>query len=147
MKPRPWIAFALLFLVSACTQPGPAPSGGGSANAQAEPRAARTLRIAMRAEPQSLSSRPLAQIGGKVKVAGRLFIAGLDINDDHGDAHPYLAEALPELNKESWQVFPDGTMETHYLLKPGLVWHDGSPLTADDFVFAWQVYTTPQITA
>src|SRR5581483_8131678 len=29
-------------------------------------------------------------------------------------------------------------METRYRLKPNLVWHDGSPLTADDFVFTFQ---------
>src|SRR5207253_1498696 len=25
-----------------------------------------------------------------------------------------------------------------------LTWHDGAPLTADDFVYAWKVYTTPE---
>jgi peptide/nickel transport system substrate-binding protein len=34
-------------------------------------------------------------------------------------------------------------METVYRLRPDLAWHDGQPLTADDFVFAWQVYATP----
>src|SRR5439155_17572422 len=46
---------------------------------------------------------------------------------------------------ESWQVFPDGRMETTYKLRPNLTWHDGTPLTAADFVFAWQVYTAPQV--
>jgi peptide/nickel transport system substrate-binding protein len=32
-------------------------------------------------------------------------------------------------------------METTYRLKPGLSWHDGRPLTADDLVLAWRVYT------
>jgi peptide/nickel transport system substrate-binding protein len=36
-------------------------------------------------------------------------------------------------------------METTYRLKPNLTWHDGHPLTADDFVFAWQVYATPEL--
>jgi peptide/nickel transport system substrate-binding protein len=34
-------------------------------------------------------------------------------------------------------------METMYTLKPNLAWHDGMPLTADDFVFSWSVYATP----
>jgi peptide/nickel transport system substrate-binding protein len=103
--------------------------------------------MAMRVEPLIISSRPLTPVGIKVKLAGRLFIAGLDLNDDRGNPQPYLAEALPQLNTESWQLFPDGTMETRYHLKPNLVWHDGAPLTADDFVFSWKVYTTPEITA
>ena len=56
---------------------------------------------------------------------------------------PYLAESLPQLDSNTWKVFPDGTMETTYRLKPNLVWHDGRPLTADDFTFSWQVYSTP----
>jgi peptide/nickel transport system substrate-binding protein len=36
-------------------------------------------------------------------------------------------------------------METTYKLKPNLTWHDGQPLTADDFVFSWRVYTTPEL--
>jgi peptide/nickel transport system substrate-binding protein len=61
--------------------------------------------------------------------------------------HPYLAEALPQLNTGSWRVLPDGTMETTYTLRPNLTWHDGRPLTADDFVFAWRVYATPELGA
>jgi peptide/nickel transport system substrate-binding protein len=33
-------------------------------------------------------------------------------------------------------------METTYKLKPNLVWHDGTALTADDFVFSWKLFTS-----
>jgi peptide/nickel transport system substrate-binding protein len=36
-------------------------------------------------------------------------------------------------------------METRYRLRPNLTWHDGSPLSADDFVFSWRVYSTPEL--
>src|SRR5205085_2800972 len=52
---------------------------------------------------------------------------------------------LPQLNTDSWKVFPDGTMETTYRLRPNLVWHDGAPLTADDWVFSRQVYNNPEV--
>jgi peptide/nickel transport system substrate-binding protein len=103
--------------------------------------------LAMRVEPVTLSPRPLQATGIKFKVGARLFTAGLDMNDDRGVARPYLAEALPQLNSDSWRVFPDSTMETRYRLKPNLVWHDGTPLSAADFVFSWKVFTTPDITA
>jgi peptide/nickel transport system substrate-binding protein len=32
-----------------------------------------------------------------------------------------------------------------YRLKPGLVWHDGTALSAEDFVFSWQVYSVPEL--
>jgi peptide/nickel transport system substrate-binding protein len=139
---------ASIIVLAGCAQPSAAPSATGpSAQGDAEqPRAERTLVLAMRVEPASITSRPLGSPGVKVKLAARLFTAGLDINDDRGIARPYLAEALPQLNTDSWQVFANGTMETRYRLKPNLVWHDGAPLTAADFVFSWKAYTTPEIT-
>src|SRR2546430_12749011 len=51
----------------------------------------------------------------------------------------------PELGTDTWRVAADGTMETAYRLRGQLAWHDGAPLTSDDFVFAWQVYATPEL--
>ncbi len=71
----------------------------------------------------------------------RIFNAGLAIVDGADAAHPYAAEALPRLDTDTWSVFPDGRMETVWKLRPGLAWHDGQPLTSDDFVFAHGVYS------
>ena len=60
--------------------------------------------------------------------------------DNHGEARPYLASDLPRLNTDTWRVFSDGRMETIWKFRPGLIWQDGTPLTADDFVFAMRVY-------
>jgi len=75
----------------------------------------------------------------------RPFNAFLELVDDHGVAHPYLAETLPALDTDTWRVFPDGRMETRYKLKAHVTWQDGAPFTADDLVFAWRVYTTPEL--
>jgi peptide/nickel transport system substrate-binding protein len=80
-----------------------------------------------------------------VSSTTRLFNAELDIEDGRATVHPYVAESLPQLNSDSWRVFPDGRMETTYRLKPNLTWHDGTPLAADDFAFAWRVYATPAL--
>jgi len=69
----------------------------------------------------------------------RLFNAYLSLFDVSGKPRPYLAESLPELNTSTWQIFPDGRMETAYRLRPGLTWHDGAPLSSDDFGFAYRV--------
>jgi peptide/nickel transport system substrate-binding protein len=98
--------------------------------------------MASRDEAVVLAAKSLTSTG-RLDSTMRLFNASLTFRDGAGTPHPYLADALPRLNSESWRVFPDGTMETIYRLRPGLAWHDGTSLTADDFVFAWRVYTAP----
>jgi peptide/nickel transport system substrate-binding protein len=107
----------------------------------------RTLVIAFRAELPSLAARPLVPFSVALNPGLFLFNAALDITDEMEISRPYLAEALPALHTDSWRVFPDGRMETTWTLKPNLTWHDGEPLQAEDFVFAWRVYSTPQLGA
>src|SRR5581483_360864 len=75
----------------------------------------------------------------------RAFNAALALADGKGEIHPYLAASLPQLNTDTWRVTPDGKMETTYKLRPNLSWHDGAPLTADDFAFAYRAYTEPEL--
>src|SRR5205823_14695881 len=96
-------------------------------------RQSKALVMAVRYEPASLASKPLRESGSGVSSTTRLFNAELDLEDGHGTVRPYLAEALPELNSDTWRVLPDGRMETAYKLKPDLTWHDGTPLSAEDF--------------
>jgi peptide/nickel transport system substrate-binding protein len=117
----------------------PAAPGGSSAaqDTSATVSQSRTLRIVARVEAPSF-----AEPGGASKVAIplRMFTAGLAAKDSSETPYPVLAETLPQLNTDSWKVFPDGKMETTYHLRTGLTWHDGRPLTADDFAFALRAY-------
>jgi peptide/nickel transport system substrate-binding protein len=150
------LTFLAVFATLACGAPtsGPASSGpsnpssgtGADNRSSTEPavnRSSRTLIMAGRSEIPSLQSKPIRSFGLTSGTTVRLFNAGLALRDAQGNYHPYLAEALPQLNTDSWQVFPDGRMETTYRLKPGLVWHDGTPLSANDWVFSFQVYSVP----
>jgi peptide/nickel transport system substrate-binding protein len=92
-----------------------------------------------------MADKPLLRAGVTLTTTRRLFNASLVIFDGDGSARPYLAEALPRLGAEDWRLFPDGRMETTYRLRPNAAWHDGRPLSAEDFVFAWQLYRTPEI--
>ena len=105
----------------------------------------KTLVVAVRYEPVQLASKPLRATGSTADFTVRLFNAELVLRDAGDTAQPYLAEALPQLNTPSWEVFADGRMNTTWKLKPGLTWHDGNALSADDFVFAWQVYTNQEL--
>lgn len=130
-------------LVAAC---GPASSPGTPGSRSAEPQAttqARTLAVAIRVEPPTVATRPLQTAGIGLYLPSRMFNAYIGQLDRDGRSQPYVVEALPQLNSDSWRLFPDGRMETTYRLRANTTWHDGSALVAEDFVFAWRVYSTP----
>lgn len=136
-----YVLLILLVLISACAPAGPSVSGpGGTRNEQA---ATRTLVAAVGNEASSVAALAPIAVGFTVAFSNRPFNALLELVDSRGVAQPYLAEALPQLNTDSWRVSPDGRMQTTYRLKPNVTWHDGTPRSAEDFVFAWQVATTP----
>ncbi len=131
-------------LLAASCAPGP-PAGEGRP-APGPSAAGRTLVMIAGAEAATFATRPLASRASGSRGIGEsraLLNATLVYRDERGRPVPYLAEALPELNSASWRVFPDGTMETVYRLRPNLTWHDGTPLVAEDFVFAWRLYANP----
>jgi peptide/nickel transport system substrate-binding protein len=141
------ITVAAVLLLTACApSSAPTSSSGGSSAGQSTPNAPapnRTLRLVVRAEPASVAGTILIPTGITTGSQRRVFNAGLALQDGESRFRPYLAESIPTLNTDSWIVNADGTMMTTWKLKPDLTWHDGQPLTADDFVFAWQVYTSP----
>jgi len=99
--------------------------------------------MAVKLEPVGMATKLL--VGqNNTRSARRLGNASLAINDDKGQPRPYQVEKLPEINTDSWKIFPDGRMEVTYLLRPGMTWHDGTPLSIADFQFAWRVYTDPE---
>ena len=111
----------------------------------ARPTEGRTMVIVVRYEATELHPKVVA--GGPAQATKRALNAYLALTDAAGEDRPYLAESLPQLNGESWKVFSDGRMETTYRLRPNLTWHDGTPVSAEDWVFAYRVYTTPGLGA
>lgn len=138
----------LLLITTIATTACAAPTVPATGGAGSEPRTqavaqapSRTLTLGVRYELGDLADK--VDSGITHAATKRLFNAALALTDGAGTTQPYLAESLPQLNSDSWRVFADGRMETTYRLKPNLSWHDGQPLTADDFVLAFRVYTTP----
>ena len=52
---------------------------------------------------------------------------------------PQLAVKIPSIEKGSWKLNSDGTMDTTWKLRPNVKWHDGMPFTSADLVFTYQV--------
>lgn len=137
------VLVALAITLAACAPAQPAITSGDAA--PQAPAPSRTLLFAMRVEPESLSFKGVHQGQTTLTTVRSLFNANLALIDDTGTPRPFLSEALPQLNTDTWRLLPDGRMETVYRLKPGLSWHDGAPLTANDFIFAWRIYTHPAL--
>jgi peptide/nickel transport system substrate-binding protein len=132
--------------LAACAPANPGTTSGASAGPEAR-RSGRTLVAAVASEPASLAQQPLLTEGASfagLNTVQTFANANLLAKDEQLVVRPHLAEAAPQLNTDSWLVFPDGRMETTWRLRPGLVWQDGAPLTAQDFIFAWQVYAVPE---
>lgn len=146
MNRKPRLLFSLVgALLVACAPAAPAVRETGQAGESPASQPSRPLVIIIRVEPASVAARSLQQAGTSLHVPRRMFNALLALVDDSGLPRPDLAESLPRLNSESWRVSADGRMETTYRLKPNLTWHDGTPLSAEDFVFSWLVYATPAL--
>lgn len=70
-------------------------------------------------------------------LAGLIF-SGLTRLDDQGRAFPDLAE--------TWELSQDGKVYL-FRLRHGLVWQDGTSLTADDVVFTYGLLSSPALRA
>jgi hypothetical protein len=107
-------ALAVLLVALSCAPAAPRSQTGPSENpggAQVVPD--RTLVLAVRGEPPSLAAQELVAFSGSLQRPRELFNAQLDFRDERERPRAQLAEALPQLNSETWRVFPDGRMAIH----------------------------------
>ena len=87
---------------------------------------------------------PHLATGTKDQEASRIVYEPLwSVNPD-GERIPILAAEIPSL--ENGGRAPDGTW-TIWRLKQGVVWHDGTPFTADDVIFTWEYISDPATAA
>ncbi len=136
------VLLGLTVLVGACSSTGPSAPRTGSEQPQAAPSARKSLAIALGGEPEYILMANLGGGGGTGTISQNFRLAvhqQLVTYDDRGSILPMLASEVPSQGDGSWVVRPDGTMQTTYRLRRDVVWHDGAPLTARDFVFAWTV--------
>ena len=140
-----WLGVAWLMawvIASGCapsnqrTQPADTGAAGGRVSTP------KRITVGIMIEPQAfrsqLSRSSLGSIPGSQELE-QLVNAGLTIADAQGKLVPELAEAVPTVENGLWRVFPDGRMETTWKIKSTARWQDGTPVTADDFVFTASV--------
>lgn len=131
-------------VAAACVSPPPQGSGSGPAS-DVRSTGPKTVRIAALREPvQGLAPPGGTQHGDRSSIA-YIFHAGLTIYDAAGNLQPFIAQKVPTIEDGDWAVLPDGRMELTWKLRSDVRWHDGVPLTADDFVFGVQVVQDPEV--
>ncbi len=126
-----------------------APADAAQTEAPAEAPAAeasgeQTINVCLASEPASLDPALNSAVDGATMI-NHLFAGlakwGQDANGNL-ELQPDCAQELVE-----GVVNDDGTVTYTYTLRDGLTWSDGQPVTAGDFVFAWNRAISPDTAA
>jgi peptide/nickel transport system substrate-binding protein len=148
MTPRFVRACALTLLLSlglAACAPASAPTGGATGQSVPTAAAPKRLTIAIVGDPVTVFAG-IDQRQASASAELQDLVNARFTRSDHEDVlYPQLAEAVPSVENGLWKVLPDGRMETTYRLRDGATWHDGTPLSVDDFVFSLKVQQDPDL--
>lgn len=139
---REWLAMLGAAGAAACA-PATAPSAvsSGAPSTSAAPKRGGILRIGKRGEaPQAGGLDIYQQTLSSARDMGAPAYETL-LNFDATKTELSYANFVPQLAK-SWTVSPDGKTYTFEIF-PGVKWHDGTPLTADDVKFSFDRIRTP----
>lgn len=112
----------------------PAAAGDAAPATNAAADGDKVLNVMVEVEVESLDPQ-VATDGTSFEVIAN-YTDGLTQMDADGAAIPAIAE--------SWDVSEDGTVYTFHL-RQDANWSNGEPVTADDFIFAWQRAVDPAL--
>jgi peptide/nickel transport system substrate-binding protein len=137
----------VLLIASPCGPSAPS-AGAPRANDQASvnrPADAppKQITVGILQEPKAWSPWQEATTAGGAAQVPYFIRRTLSILDDKGLVQPEIAQAVPTLERGDWRLNADGTMEQTWKLRPNVKWHDGTPLTSDDFVFSYEIQSSP----
>lgn len=134
---KPAVVFPLIIaaLIAGCASPQVGAGTQGSAERISAPkRVVTAIRGNPKFVPSSLNAGGGGRIDGNSELSG-LTSSGLSLEHPNGQRVPLIAEAVPTTDNGLWRLFPDGRMETSWKIREGASWHDGTPVTAQDYVF------------
>jgi peptide/nickel transport system substrate-binding protein len=117
------------------------------ATAEPEPAPGKdTLVICLGGEPGSLYSVTAGDTGTWLA-----YNAANDVASDSDTGYWFyteLLEKLPTLEDGDAVLIgeegPEGQLQMTYRVREGIRWHDGEPLTAEDFQYVWEVMMDPE---
>jgi peptide/nickel transport system substrate-binding protein len=142
---------ALLILVSAILASACAPAApAGSSSSVERPVAAapKVLTVGIQQEPTTLVGfvATTQRLGGGAPNVYYMVHDDLLVENDRGAYEARLVREQISVEKGTWKVNPDGSMETTWTLLPNIKWHDGTPFTANDLLFTIELLKDPETT-
>lgn len=146
MKTLLAVAATLVIVVSCSPAQGPRPGGSTSSGGQAASKAPKILVWAGLREPGSFQAviglGPSGSPASEITPVVHNFLA---IQNQRFDFIPQLAVDRPSVEKGTWRVNSDGSMDTTWRLRPNIKWHDGKALTSGDLTFTFSVSIDPDL--
>lgn len=117
-----------------------APTGSGRGEiGSAQPTGPKRVVAVVRGDVPTLVPDVPGPVPGLAEMV-ELVNVGLTTWGPGNTVVPRIAEEIPSTENGLWKVFADGRMETTWKIRRNAVWHDGTPVTADDFIFRAKVY-------
>ncbi len=132
---------AILAVVAGCAPAAPAGPGQRDGGAPS-PRAPKILTIA--AQEGNIADFP-GVTGGSTASAMGFVHDTLVARNDRDEFVPQLAAEQLSVDRGTWRINADGTMDTIWRLKPNIKWHDGTPFTSDDLLFTFTAFMDPEL--
>ena len=137
-----WLAIASLAI--ACAPRAPA---ADVAPLAPEPGRQKHLVMGILQEPKGWGLFADSSSAGGAQQPVAMLTRTLTIVDGDGSIAPVLAESIPSVEKGDWLINSGGTMEQTWRIRSNARWHDGQPVTADDFVLGWEILADPGLPA
>jgi peptide/nickel transport system substrate-binding protein len=109
-------------------------TSSASTSASGTPKKGGTLKVATQAPSAAINPLTVADSGGLAMLNQTGEFLTFDNN---------LKLRLEPMLALSWKPNSDGTVWT-FKLRPGVTFHNGQPMTADDVVYSWQQYSDPK---
>jgi peptide/nickel transport system substrate-binding protein len=126
-----------LLLAVACA---PTPQGSAPAIGEAQkPGQPKRVVAAIQSNPPTLSAEQVGAGSGTLQGGDGLedlVNGGMSMLNNQGGVVAQVAGQVPSIENGLWKLLPDGRMEMTWQIRPGAVWHDGSPFTAEDLLFS-----------
>lgn len=142
------LASAMVLSLAACGGDKPseskAPGASTAPGESSAPAGPSSMAVCIASEPDTIDPALNSAVDGATLVSHLFSGLAKWAQDDSGKLiiAPDAATELPE-----GVVNADGTVTYTYTLKDGVTWSDGQPVTANDFVFAWNRAAGPTLGA
>ncbi|MPZ16008.1 MAG: hypothetical protein GEU73_16565, partial [Chloroflexi bacterium] len=132
-------------MLAACGPAAPSAQSPGSGSSDSARSGPRILVAAINEDPKNMWDGINGGGGSGSRELGHMVNQYLANIGPDGQAEPRLLAELPAVEKGTWKVLDDGTMEVTYRIRSNAAWHDGAPFTAEDIAFSWEVGRDPDI--